>query len=68
MKTELKAKKPRYIFEIPEQLRNDFEAACAIRGMKRVDVMLKFIRAYVDADKVILDRLKEKYAIAQEGE
>lgn len=61
-------KRCRLIFNIPLQLRDEFKAACAMRGTEMGNEVRKFVNAYVSADKVILDRLKEKYEVAKYGE
>ena len=68
MQSEIKAKRPRYIFEISEKLRNEFEATCALHGTKRVSVMTKFITAYVEGHKAALEILKEKHRMVKDGE
>ena len=67
MQSEIKSKRPRYIFEIPEQLRNEFEATCALQGTKRVDVMIKFIKAYVAGHKAALEIIREKHLMIKDG-
>ena len=67
MKTEIQAKRARYIFDIPRELLNDFKAAVAINNTERNFVLLKFIRKYVEGEKALLEAMKEKYEIASGG-
>jgi hypothetical protein len=67
MKTELQAKRARYIFDISRDLLNDFKAAVAINNTERNFVLLKFIRKYVAAEKNLLEAMKEKHEIAKDG-
>lgn len=67
MKTEIQAKRARYIFDIPRELLNEFKAAVAINNTERNFVLLKFIRKYVAAEKALIEAMKDKYEIAKEG-
>lgn len=61
MKTEIQSKRPRYVFDIPRDLLNEFTAAAALNNTQRNYVLLNFIKKYVAGDKKIIDALKDRY-------
>jgi hypothetical protein len=68
MKTEITPKRCRLIFEIAPDLKKEFAAICKYQRTYMGDEVVRFIKAFVAADKIIIDRLKERYAGAKDGE
>jgi hypothetical protein len=65
---ELKSNRPKLTINLSYNERNEFKAACGLRGREMTEEVIRFIRLYIEGDRAILDRLKERYMLATEGE
>lgn len=68
MVIKTRAERSRYTLDVPRQYKDEFDALCALQGLNMCDIIRKFIIKYVDGDKAILKAMKEKYAIAKDGQ
>lgn len=58
---ELKAKRPRIVFNCPEQLKTEFKAATAINNEEMTSVLYKFVKAYTYGHRAKLEYIINKY-------
>lgn len=65
---ELISKNPKLTVRMSFNERNEFHAACRIKGTDMSSEVMKFIRLYIEGDRAILERLKERYKISKDGE
>ena len=68
MKTEITPKRSQLRFDIASDLKKEFHVACKLNGTYMCDEIIRYVRAYVNRDKIVLDRLKERYTSAKDGE
>lgn len=68
MKTELRALRCRYTFELPHKLRDEYHAVCRSKGLESCIPVRKFVKKYVEGDRALLEAMKEKYQIDKEGD